>query len=180
MNALSKNAFSAAVRLNEVVAWCVMVLACACFLVMNLSVIGNVIAREVFRYNVIWSSDVALFSFVWTTMLSAALGVRHQAHFVTEIVDGMIARSRSIGVFVELLVLTVVVAVGLFLMFSGFGFVEQSMLSISFTLGIPVGYIAVILPLSGVLFIVFQLEHSARYFLRCPALPRENESKMPD
>lgn len=45
----------------------------------------QILAREVIYFNVSWTQEVAKFSFIWMSLIGAALGVRNSSHVSIDI-----------------------------------------------------------------------------------------------
>lgn len=151
-------------QLNAILERAAVVSACTILVALTLVVFSDVMAREVLHQTLIWASDVALFCFVWLAFLSASIGVRFGEHFIVDVTE--IASSphphflRLTGLFAS----AVVIAVGAILLFWGVPYAEQAMRRFSFSLGLPIGYFAAIMPLSGGLMIMFEVERLLKQF----------------
>ncbi len=62
------------------------IVAGALLVLMSITVILQVVFRYVVKAPISWSEEVATFSFIWLSILSAALGVKYGMHFSIEAV----------------------------------------------------------------------------------------------
>ena len=145
-------------RINATLERVAVIGACAVLVVLTVVVFADVVAREVLHLTLIWASDVALFCFVWLAFLSAAIGVRYGEHFVVDVMQLASSPNAKLYRLTGYLASSVVVAVGVILLFWGVPYAEQAMRRFSYTLGLPIGYFAAIMPLSGTLMILFEAE----------------------
>lgn len=112
-----------------------------------------VVSYQVFsRYldllpRILWTEEVARFTFLWMLFLGAALAVRQGRHFTIDLfghkLSGL-ARRISQG-----LVLLVVGGVGVFMVVGGAEFFDMGMRRVSTTSGIRLAWIYLALPVSG-------------------------------
>ena len=128
------------------------VLTIAMLLSINLQVLSRLV-----RFNVIWTSDVAIFSFVWTAFLGAALAVTANEHFIVDIFPKKIM-TPLFDITLSLLALTLQFITGFVLLRYGIRFTESMSIRFSFSLGIKMSYISCVLPVSGFLIITGSLE----------------------
>lgn len=117
-------------------------------------VFANVLTRYVLLYSIIWSEEVARFSFIWLIFLGTAVAIKRGAHFhltIFEFKKGSLPRlaARSVGAISILLLSFVMVT-------EGWRLVESTMRQSSPNMGIPMGYAYLSIPLSGVLTLLFQ------------------------
>jgi TRAP-type C4-dicarboxylate transport system permease small subunit len=121
-----------------------------------------VVAYQVFsRYvdavpRFFWTEEVARFSFIWMLFLGAAVAVRRQTHFVIDLVPER-WRARH-GRWIDAVALAVVVAVAAAMVTGGIHFVQMGMRRISTISGIPLAWIYLAIPVSGLSMIAFALE----------------------
>ena len=121
-----------------------------------------VVSYQVFsRYlgflpRILWTEEVARFTFLWMLFLGAALAVRQGRHFTIDFfghkLEGM--RRRLSQAFV----VVVIIGVGAFMVMGGTEFFQMGMRRISTTSGIRLSWIYLALPASGALITVFGIE----------------------
>jgi TRAP-type C4-dicarboxylate transport system permease small subunit len=118
-------------------------------------VFGNVVARYVFNFSLIWAEELSQYLMVWVTFLGAGLALRQGRHVAVELLQD--ALPAPLAKVVRALVALLVAAFLIGLVLLGVQFVsfawqqETPVLNISF--GIP--YLAV--PVGALLFLVHLL-----------------------
>ncbi|HZO01305.1 MAG TPA: TRAP transporter small permease [Burkholderiales bacterium] len=118
-----------------------------------------VAAQVVFRYAVqepiVWSEEFTTLCYQWLSYLGAALAVRYRAHYGVDLVVRFLGpRWRSA---LEWLEHAVVWSLGAFMVVYGWRIVEASALQMYPTLPFSVGTGYLVLPISGVLFMLMDL-----------------------
>ena len=121
-----------------------------------LAIVVLVGAQVVFRYAVqapiVWSEEFTTLCYQWLSYLGAALAVRYRAHFGVDFVVRLLGpRFRTS---LEWLEHAVVWLLALFMVVYGWRIVESSALQMYPTLPFSVGTGYLILPITGVLFIL--------------------------
>ncbi len=115
---------------------------------------AQVVFRYVFQTPIVWSEEFTTLCYQWVSYLGAALAVRYRAHFGVDFVARHLERWSStltwVGHFVVLLI-------ALFMIVYGFRIVESSWAQMYPTLGFSVGTGYMILPITGVLFILMDV-----------------------
>lgn len=138
--------------------------ACTILVVLNVVVFADVMSREFLQITLIWASDVALFCFIWLAFLSASVGVRYSEHFSVDVLEMIVSHRSVIYRLTGFISSAVILSAGVIFLVWGIFYVEQTMGRFSFTLGLPIGYIAAIMPLSGGLMILFEVERLIKRF----------------
>ena len=142
--------------LNDIL-YTVIKIFCAVFLTgLIVTVFIQVFGRYVLRTSTPWSEETAIYCFIWMVLMGSALGVRDHSHLVADLLP------ESMGPFLDKLVLsfTHVTTAILAVVFAWFGY-EYAILSLtrySDTMGFPMFYINVSVPVSGVAMLLFVAE----------------------
>ena len=128
-----------------------------------------VVSYQVFsRYlgflpRLLWTEEVARFTFLWMLFLGAALAVRQGRHFTIDFfghrLEGVIRRLS------QAFVLAVITGVGVFMVVGGSEFFDMGMRRVSTTSGIRLAWIYLALPASGALIAAFGLEGLVKVLL---------------
>jgi len=142
-----------AVRLLE---WVVTI----AFIALSLTVIWGVFTRFVFGDQAGWTEEAAIYLLIWVSLLGASLTYAEHGHLG---VDYLVSKFDSSAHWLSALVVELVV---LFfatsaLLYGGWVLVFETLAQgqVSPTLGWKVGYLYAAVPLSGVFFFLFALEH---------------------
>ena len=120
------------------------------------TIVVMVAAQVVFRYAVkepiVWSEEFTTLCYQWLSYLGAALAVRYRAHYGVDFVVRFLgARWKRL---LEWLEHVVVWVLALFMMVYGWRIAESSALQMYPTLPFSVGTGYLVLPITGVLFVL--------------------------
>ena len=120
------------------------------------TIVVMVAAQVVFRYAVkepiVWSEEFTTLCYQWLSYLGAALAVRYRAHYGVDFVVRFLGpRWKGLLEWLEHLVVWVL---ALFMMVYGWRIVESSALQMYPTLPFSVGTGYLVLPITGVLFVL--------------------------
>jgi TRAP-type C4-dicarboxylate transport system permease small subunit len=120
------------------------------------TIVIMVAAQVIFRYAVkepiVWSEEFTTLCYQWLSFLGAALAVRYRAHFGVDFVVRLLDRRWKKPI--EWLEHGVIWLIGVFMMFYGWRIVESSWVQMYPTLPFSVGTGYLVLPISGLLFIL--------------------------
>ena len=132
----------------------------AVFFVMTLSVVWQVLSRYMFNISASWTEELARFCLMWLAVLGAAYITGKRQHIEIDYFFDMFSpkNKRKLDYFIEILILMFAVIVliigGAYLMYMTF-YLEQK----SPALQVPLGFVYAILPLSGILMVVYTVVH---------------------
>jgi TRAP-type transport system small permease protein len=133
------------------------IVALLCAGALPVVVMANVIARYTDWYHVIWAIDVVKVLFLWLVFLGGALAVKYDAHVRMSMLSDRLARDGKATRYWDLAIRLSPILVGAILLVLGVRLVEISMVRELQTLRISAGYFMPIVPVSGVLMIVYVL-----------------------
>lgn len=120
----------------------------------------QVVMRYVFGATPSWSEELAVLMFSWLVLGGLALGVHEGWHVrLTALPDLLPPRLRGWS---ERLTELVTAALGLFLAWSGWRFLDMTSGSISAAIGYPTEILNALAPVSGVLMALFALDRMLR------------------
>lgn len=129
-----------------------------CFILMGLMVaiiFAQVIARYVFNASFSWSEELGRYIFVWITFLGTAIGLKKKAHVALDnLVKKLPARASKIATDLGKLAMMML---GLIITYSGYRFMELAGHQRSPAMQLPMKYIYLVFPVSGVLIVFFIL-----------------------
>ncbi|MDZ7414233.1 MAG: TRAP transporter small permease, partial [candidate division KSB1 bacterium] len=136
---------------------------------MVIDVTWQVFTRFVLRDPSSYTEEIARFQLVWIGLLGASYAYRTKAHLGIDVLAAKLKgnRKRLLEIIINLLVL----AFAFFVMVvGGIRLVRLTFIlrQVSAALGIPIGYVYIVIPLSGVLIIYFAL-----YFIIGAVLEKE-------
>jgi TRAP-type C4-dicarboxylate transport system permease small subunit len=123
---------------------------------MTLLTTYQVITRYFFKSPSTISEDLLSYSFVWVSLLGTALVFGQRDHMSLSLLpDKLTGKSKFLlSVFSEVLIMVIVSMV---FIFGGGEFLKVGMMQVSPTLNISMNWIYLILPISGVLIIIYNL-----------------------
>ncbi len=130
------------------------------FFVMTLSVVWQVMSRYLFNISASWTEELARFCLMWLAMLGAAYITGKREHIEIDILFGKLSlkNKRRLDYFIEVLIILFAVMVmiigGGYLMYMTF-YLEQK----SPALQVPLGYVYCVLPISGILIVMYTVHH---------------------
>lgn len=132
------------------------VLAGGSFLTMVLLTCWQVFTRYILQNPSSWSEELVSYLFAWMSLLGASLVVGERGHMnIPILVERMGLKGRRFfAVFAEIIAC---IFAGVILVYGGIQITNLAMGQMTSALGIPVGIFYVVLPLSGVLNIVYTI-----------------------
>lgn len=131
------------------------IITCTLFVVMCLAVTIGIVAR-LLHIQVIWTNDVARYSFMWITFMGASVGIKRKKHIVVDVLVNIFPpKAKRICNIVAN-----IVAIGLFGMLAYYGFTLASNLWYTkmATMPVSMGWVYLSLPVSAVFMILRTVE----------------------
>jgi TRAP-type C4-dicarboxylate transport system permease small subunit len=144
---------------------------------MMLIIFMQVITRYIFGFTFSWSEELSRFLFVWVVFIGSALIMGDKGHmavsFLSEKLKGTVA-GRILFVIIKLFALYFI-----FLMITqGFKMSVTMMFHLSPALGIPMGFIYTIIPVSGLLMLLYVIKDIIIEFSKKKPSTKVEESPM--
>ncbi len=150
--------------------------------ILVVDVLWGVFSRYALGEQTRWTEELAVYLLVWISLLGAAVTFRERGHLGVDYFVGKLepsARRLSV-IFVEVIVF----AFSAFaLVYGGWNLVERTLASgqVLPALNLPMGYVYSVVPISGVVFCLFAIEHligylSGSFDLKVSEQPQEGES----
>ena len=126
---------------------------------MMLSLFWQVFTRFIIKVPATWTEEIARYTFIYMVMIGAALGVRHSAHFgVTMLSDKLHGKARDY--YQRFVINGIILVCAAALLFYGIEFTRMyGMNRVSPTFLIPMAWVYVIVPITGVLMMLFALQN---------------------
>jgi len=122
----------------------------------------------------IWTEEMARFLFIWMVMLGAMIGVRDGSHFEVDVFPKLSFRANAV---LSLVSLVGVLAFALIFVWYGFRFVQFGWAQSSELADLPMPFIFVAWPLTGVTWLLFGFERLRRELRRAVNGPLPGEDK---
>lgn len=115
--------------------------------VLTIAVFAQVIFRFFLESPLAWTEELAIYCLVWLTFLGAAYAMSLKAHIgVSFLTDLFPLRIRQI---IYVIATLAGLAFYLLLVIQGYALMNQSMQQLSPVLGIPMGFVYAVIPISG-------------------------------
>lgn len=130
------------------------VLAGGSFLAMTILTCWQVLTRYVLKNPSSWSEELVSYLFAWMALLGASLVAGERGHMnIPLLMDRMgPAASKFLAIFSEIVAC---LFAGIILVFGGIQITKLAMGQMTSSLGIPIGIFYIVLPLSGILNIIY-------------------------
>jgi TRAP-type C4-dicarboxylate transport system permease small subunit len=135
----------------------VLSVVCAVLLtIMVVTIFVQVLARYVFLASTPWSEEIAVYCFIWVVFLGTGLGVRDHAHLVADLLPDTMGPfwDKTLMVFSH----GMVTVTALVFLWYGLDYAILGMTRLSFSMGFPMFYIYVSLPITGAVMLLFLIE----------------------
>jgi TRAP-type C4-dicarboxylate transport system permease small subunit len=118
------------------------------FVAMVLLVFLQIISRAVFSSSFPWTEEAARFLMIWVTFLGASFAFQYGAHISIEAFVSKL--SQSAGKAVQVLGALACIAFFIVMIVKGIEIIDRAMIQRSPALGIPMGYVYLIIPISAI------------------------------
>ncbi len=145
-------------RLDHIINRIIEVILIGLMAAMVLDVIWQVFTRFILRHPSSFTEELAGFLLIWIGVLGACYALRTRAHLGIDILTFKLKGIKK--QFTEIIVYSLVIAFALFVMvIGGFRLVKLTLAlnQISPALGIKMGYVYFVIPLSGILMIYYSI-----------------------
>ena len=143
-------------RFNDLVDFVLEIVCSILLTVMVTTIFIQVLARYVFLASTPWSEEIAVYCFIWVVLLGTSLGVRSHSHLVADVLpDDLPAAVEKTVVALSLSLVTIVAIVFLWY---GAEYARLGVTRLSFSMGFPMVYIYVGMPIAGAAMLLFLAE----------------------
>ena len=152
--------------LNDLVDFVLEIVCSILLTVMVTTIFVQVLARYVFLASTPWSEEIAVYCFIWVVLLGTSLGVRSHGHLVADVLpDDLPAPVEKALVALSLALVTVVALVFLWY---GADYARLGITRLSFSMGFPMVWIYVGMPIAGAAMLLFLVERFHLLFTSGP------------
>jgi TRAP-type C4-dicarboxylate transport system permease small subunit len=140
--------------LNKVIEYLLMLLIA----IMVLACIWQVLARYVFGQASAQTEELMRYSIIWSSVIGGAYVYGENGHLAITFFANKMSQTvaKFIGIFIHFAILLFSAIV---LIYGGYQIVSQTMIQLSPGTGIPIGYVYLALPIAGVMFILYAIQH---------------------
>ena len=133
-------------------------------LVLTFNVFFQVLSRHFIKIPMVWTEEIARFSFIWCAFLGASLAVKNKAHFAVEILT---KRFQSLKKAFAVFVSVCMIIVSAVFLIQGTRYSVMGLDRISPTVNIKMIWIYISIPISA-LFMVFYIVEQLIIELKTP------------
>lgn len=141
-------------RLNIFLEWTVVFL----LVVMLLSVLWGVLTRYIFADQSPWTDELARFMLIWVSILGAAYVSGKNAHIAIDLLPASVSEKRKLQLeLVKEFIIAVFVTVVFMIGGLRYVYISFRLGQTSAALGIPMGYVYLVMPLAGIIIIYFKI-----------------------
>ena len=146
-------------NLNDKLAAVIKVTSIIFYIVMLITASLQIVMRFVFKSPLAWTDEVSKYTFVWGTMLGCAYLVRTQGHSSVQALENLFKKNPSARKFQKLIIDIFCLIFYLIVAIGGISYTSCGLTSVTPALGFPVYIIYAIMPITGFMMTLFQLEH---------------------
>ncbi len=132
-------------------------------IVMLAIIFMQVITRYIFGFSFEWSEELARFLFVWVVFLGSALIMGEDGHLAVELLPRILNGTKP-GFLLSLFINACGYVFILLLIIQGWKMTETMTFQTSPGLGLPMSYVYAIMPVSGVLMLMYHIKDTVKIF----------------
>ncbi len=125
-------------------------------LLMLFALAAQVFLRYVFGKSLSWSEELALLGFAWVVVITTAIGIRRMTHARMDLIIEVLP--KNLHQTIDRLSALLMLGLGLFLTYAGWGYVAETRGSTSAAIGFPIEFLYACAPVFGVLVTLFSFE----------------------
>ncbi len=119
-------------------------------------VLLQILTRNYIRVPMAWTAEVALFCFLWSVYLGAAIAIRSRQHYIVEILPKSFVRTTAIlTTFSDIVIFSVFFV----LVWGGVKFTAMGFSRFLISLPVSMAWLFVAMPISGVAMFLFGIEN---------------------
>ncbi|WP_319412050.1 TRAP transporter small permease [uncultured Cohaesibacter sp.] len=132
-------------------------------IVMLAIIFGQVITRYLFGFSLEWTEELARFLFVWVVFLGSALIMGEDGHLAVELLPRLLKGSKP-GFLLNLFINACGYVFILLLIIQGWKMTQTMTFQTSPGLGISMSYVYIIMPISGILMLMYHVKDTISIF----------------
>lgn len=150
------------VKIENAIVKCLYYVCALLMLLMVAVVTAQVISRYVFGNPFTWTEELGRYTFVWLSMLGMTIAIKYGSHIALDILVKKLrgVPQKSLMILNHLFVLTFAVI----LTYSGMNIVQLGTKQSSPSLGLPMEFVYIVIPISGILMMYFVFNEILRIF----------------
>jgi TRAP-type C4-dicarboxylate transport system permease small subunit len=133
-------------------------------------VLSQVLFRYILEQPLAWSEEFSRYCLIWLVLLGFSILVRKNKHIAVTYFQSLF--SDKIQRVIRIIVHFIIAFFCLILIFFGYDLAMRAMIQISPASGISMGYVDLVIPITGVISLLFTIEHIAREIIKKPLKER--------
>lgn len=142
-------------RINDLIERLFLIVAGSLFALFIVTILYQVVARNYLKISVSWTDEIAMACFIWSVFLGAAVALRQRQHYVIELLPKQfVTTNRTLRLFGGLACLPLIYV----LVVHGQVLTNMGWNRRSVSLGTPMAYVFMVMPISGLAMLLFSLE----------------------
>ncbi|WP_407937682.1 TRAP transporter small permease [Neomoorella mulderi] len=135
----------------------ILVILIAMMTIITVLISINVVTRYIWHFSITWNEEITRFMFIWSVLFGTSLGIKRRNHFNLNIVSNLIS-IKYLDLFVSICILLF----SLVMIIEGFKLATRTFTQLSPSLSIPMGYIYLAIPLTGLFNVIFTINNMLR------------------
>jgi len=136
----------------------------------------SVISRYIFSFTFEWAEELSRFLFVWSVFLGSALIMGDNGHLAVEFLPNKFKGSAA-GLVLEFFIKLCSYVFIVILLIQGYKMTSMMMFQTSPGMGIPMGIIYSVIPLSSILMILYTIQDSIAFIRKVISHGAKNEKE---
>ena len=125
--------------------------------VMVASTFMQVLGRYIFVVPLPWTEELSRRMMTWLLFIASAIGYRRGGMVGVDIITSRVSEKNK--KILDIIVFALIAFFGLFMVHHGYDLASRMYRQQSAALGISMFYVYIVIPVSGLLFVIFSLEH---------------------
>lgn len=142
-------------KINDLIEALLRVTGGLLFIAFITTILFQVIARNFIAMPFVWTDEIAMFCFIWSVFIGSAVGYRKGLHYLVEIFPENYVKINNL---LKILALFLGFPLIYVLTTSGWDYAQLGWGRYSFSLGIPMFYQSIIVPICGIVMMLFSCE----------------------
>jgi TRAP-type C4-dicarboxylate transport system permease small subunit len=119
-------------------------------------VLLQILARNYIKVPMVWTSEVALFCFLWSVYLGTAVAVRSRQHYIVELLPNDFIRTKAImTTFSDIVIFSLIFV----LVWGGVKFTQMGLHRFLVSIPLSMAWLFVAMPISGAVMFLFGIEN---------------------
>ncbi|WHH59003.1 TRAP transporter small permease [Petroclostridium sp. X23] len=123
-------------------------------IVLTLNVLMQVLSRQILKVPMVWTDEIARFSFIWLVFLGSSIQVKNKAHFAVTMISDNLKNKKWLNIIVYLCMLTVIIVLFIY----GYKYTLMGLNKVSNALNIKMIWVYAAVPIGSLLMFIYIIE----------------------